>query len=121
MPVTKAWRAVVWMTLPTGPPIRWATASAAPSWLFIASAIGFGTGRDCFAIASPIFEPYVDASTLPMMAIPSAPPTWRVVSLTAEPTPAFDRGNDPMIDSVAGAIVQPMPAATSTIRHTMSP
>ena len=28
-------------------------------------------------------------STLPTIATPSAPPTWRVVSFTAEPTPAF--------------------------------
>ena len=50
----------------------------------------------------------------PMIATPSAPPTWRVVSLTAEPTPALARGSDPMTDSVAGAIVMPMPAAITT-------
>ena len=44
-----------------------------------------------------------------MMATPSAPPIWRVVSLTAEPTPAFSRGSEPMTDSVAGAITMPMP------------
>ena len=42
--------------------------------------------------------------TLPTIATPSAPPTWRVVSFTAEPTPASARGSEPMIDSVAGAI-----------------
>ena len=46
-----------------------------------------------------------------MIATPSAPPTWRVVSLTAEPTPAFSRGSDPITDSVAGAMVIAMPAA----------
>ena len=56
-----------------------------------------------------------------MTATPSAPPTWRVVSLTAEPTPAFARGSEPMIDSVAGAMTSPMPAAMMTIRHMTSP
>ena len=36
-----------------------------------------------------------------MTATPSAPPTWRVVSFTAEPTPALASGSEPMIDSVA--------------------
>ena len=45
-----------------------------------------------------------------MMATPRAPPIWRVVSLTAEPTPAFSRGSEPITDSVAGAITMPMPA-----------
>ena len=31
-------------------------------------------------------------------ATPRAPPIWRVVSLTAEPTPAFAGGSEPMID-----------------------
>ena len=52
---------------------------------------------------------YTLDTTLPMTATPSAPPTWRVVSLTAEPTPAFSRGSEPITDSVAGAIVMPMP------------
>src|SRR5947207_3321157 len=51
---------------------------------------------------------------LPSTATPSAPPVWRVVSLTAEPTPAFPGGSDPMIDSVAGDVVKPMPAPNST-------
>src|SRR6266550_1305458 len=49
-----------------------------------------------------------------MTATPSAPPTWRVVSLTAEPTPALPGGREPMIDSVAGAVVKPMPAPKTT-------
>ena len=44
-----------------------------------------------------------------MIATPRAPPICRVVSLTADPTPAFSRGSEPMTDSVAGAIVMPMP------------
>ncbi len=55
-----------------------------------------------------------------MTATPSAPPTWRVVSFTAEPTPAFSRGSEPMIESVAGVIVSPMPPDMSSIRHNRS-
>src|SRR5918993_1727548 len=50
-------------------------------------------------------------TTLPMMATPRAPPIWRVVSFTADPTPALSRGSAPMTDSVAGAIVMPIPTA----------
>ena len=46
---------------------------------------------------------------LPTMATPSAPPTSRLVSFTAEPTPAWWSGSEPMIDSVAGATDKPMP------------
>src|SRR5207244_13288894 len=52
---------------------------------------------------------YSVAPTLPMTATPSAPPTWRVVSLTAEPTPARSRPTAPMIDAVAGARVRATP------------
>ena len=47
---------------------------------------------------------------LPRMAMPSAPPSSRVVSFTAEPTPAFESGTALMISPVAGAAVMPMPA-----------
>ena len=57
----------------------------------------------------------------PMTATPSAPPTWRVVSLIAEPTPARPRGTAPMIDAVAGAIVSPMPSANRHLRDQRSP
>src|SRR3954451_20333804 len=46
--------------------------------------------------------------------MPIAPPVWRVVSLTADPTPAFPSGSEPMIDSVAGAIVSPTPSPRSS-------
>ena len=52
---------------------------------------------------------------LPMIATPNAPPSSRVVSFTAEPTPAFALGSEPMIDSVAGADARPMPPPMSTI------
>ena len=50
-----------------------------------------------------------------MMATPSVPPTSLVESLTADPTPALDRETAPMIDSVAGAEVRPMPMPNTTI------
>ena len=56
-----------------------------------------------------------------MIATPSAPPTSRVVSLTAEPTPALSRGSEPMIDSVAGATASPMPPPISSIAMAMRP
>jgi hypothetical protein len=54
-----------------------------------------------------------------MAATPRAPPTWRVVSLTAEPTPALANGSDPITDSVAGAMTMPNPSAMTTNRHTI--
>src|SRR5436305_14435332 len=45
---------------------------------------------------------YVADSTELRTATPSAPPTWRIVLLTAEPTPAFSRGRLDITDSVAG-------------------
>ena len=50
-----------------------------------------------------------------MTATPSVPPSRRVASLTAEPTPALSLGTTPMIASVAGALVKPMPMPYSTI------
>ena len=57
--------------------------------------------------------------------MPRAPPSSRVVSFTADPTPAFDRGTDDMISPVAGAAVMPMPApstanAAATTRYGVS-
>jgi hypothetical protein len=59
----------------------------------------------------PIPDEYTLATIDPMIATPRAPPIWRVVSLTAEPTPALARGSEPITLSVAGAITRPMPAA----------
>jgi hypothetical protein len=50
-----------------------------------------------------------------MTATPRVPPTSRVVSFTAEPTPEVLELTAPMIDSVAGALVRPMPSPPSTI------
>src|SRR5579884_4479252 len=54
-----------------------------------------------------------------MIATPSVPPVRRVASLTAEPTPALARGTTPMIASVAGALVSPIPVPITTICSTI--
>ena len=64
---------------------------------------------------------YADATMLPRMAMPSAPPSSRVVSLTADPTPALLSGTDDMIVPVAGGIVSAMPPASITSATTMRP
>ena len=67
-------------------------------------------GSGSAAAASPI-SLAVDRrrATEPSTATPSAPATWRTVLLTAEPTPAFSRGSDDMIDSVAGGMTLAIP------------
>ena len=52
---------------------------------------------------------------LPNTAMPSAPPSSRVVSLTAEPTPALAIGTAFMIPLVAGAATIAMPDDSRTI------
>ena len=52
----------------------------------------------------------MEVNTEPTTATPRVPPSSRVVSLTADPTPALSTESDPMIDSVAGAVVDPRPA-----------
>ena len=51
----------------------------------------------------------------PMTATPSAPPTWRVTSLIADPTPALASGTALMTDSVAGAIAAPIDSASPNV------
>ena len=67
-----------------------------------------------FLIATPL-----SVTVLNMMekntATPSVPPTRLVVSLTAEPTPAFAGARASMIDAVEGALVKPSPPPISTI------
>ena len=58
---------------------------------------------------------YSDAATLPMMATPSVPPKSRVASFIAEPTPDLALGIAPMIASVAGALVRPIPVPRKSI------
>src|SRR6476646_8021682 len=64
---------------------------------------------------------YSDAYTLPITATPRVPPKSRVASLTADPTPAFAFGTTPMIASVAGALVRPIPVPRTTICAALVP
>ena len=47
---------------------------------------------------------------LPSTAMPSAPPSSRDTSLTADATPCFSRGSDATIAVVAGAPASAIPA-----------
>ena len=78
-------------------------------------------GGSCWNTLSPFSRAltYRELNTLPMMATPSVPPSSRAVSLTAEPTPALPADSEPMIDSVAGAVVAPRPAPMRIIWPTM--
>jgi hypothetical protein len=58
---------------------------------------------------------------LPMMATPRVPPTSRLVSLIAEPTPAISRGSDPITDSDDGLVTSDSPQAISTMLPTTVP
>src|SRR5689334_6312990 len=61
---------------------------------------------------------YCDVRMLPNTATPSAPPSSRVVSFIAEPTPARSRGTPDMIALVNGAIATDIPATITTIGNT---
>ena len=54
-------------------------------------------------------DAYCDVTTEPRTATPSAPPSSRVVSFIAEPTPARPSGTDDMISVVSGVMVMAMP------------
>jgi hypothetical protein len=49
---------------------------------------------------------------LPTTAMPSAPPTSRDRSLSADPTPCWAAGRPSVIAAVAGVIAAPMPMPT---------
>src|SRR4051794_39592370 len=83
------------------------TPSAAPTDSLAAPAASGGS------FATSTLVRYADDTMLPRMAMPSAPPSSRVVSLTAEPTPALLSGTDDMIAPVAGGIVNAMPPASN--------
>ena len=55
------------------------------------------------------------AITVPMIATPNEPPTWRMLLITAEPTPAWSTGTELIAAAVVGAIVIaiPRPATSS--------
>src|SRR4051794_39664640 len=60
-------------------------------------------------------EAYSEAVIDPTTATPSTPPISRVALFMAAPVDAFASGTQLMIDSVAGAMTQPMPAATGRV------
>src|SRR5437764_3296867 len=104
--VTKESRAAVPMFPPRTPPTACACCSASAS--------------ECVAFAgSPATDALNedrkrDATRLPSTATPTAPPSSRVVSFTAEPTPALCSGSERMMAPVDGAVVMPMPSACTT-------
>ena len=59
--------------------------------------------------------PYTEEKSEPTTATPRVPPSSRVASLTADPTPARAGGRTCMIDSVAGVEIRPSPRPMSTI------
>ena len=63
---------------------------------------------------------YTEENSEPTTATPSVPPSSRVASLTAEPTPARAGGSTSRIDSVAGVEIRPMPRPISTICGTIT-
>jgi hypothetical protein len=54
------------------------------------------------------------ATIAPVIAIPSEPPTWRMLFSTAEPTPAWSRGTELIAAAVVGVIVNAMPTPITT-------
>ena len=59
---------------------------------------------------SATLERYALLSTLPRIAIPSAPPSSRDTSLIADATPCFSRGSEATMAVVAGAPARAIPA-----------
>ena len=58
---------------------------------------------------------------LPSTATPKAPPSSRVVSLTAEPTPCLPIGSDDRMDAVDDGMVIAIPSAMTAKAITSSP
>src|SRR3954449_1656271 len=56
----------------------------------------------------------------PMTATPRAPPTWRVTSLIADPTPALAAGTALITASVEGAIAVPIETARKNATSAIS-
>ena len=54
------------------------------------------------------------ATSVPITAMPSEPPTCRIALITAEPTPALSTGTEPIAAAVVGAIVSPIPRPPTT-------
>src|ERR1700722_5217207 len=96
-----------------------------PAWVRLPATVSAAPTDACAVRARPAGNPAgrapvsrlgdSGADTLPITAPPRGPPTRRVASLTADPTPDFAFGTTPMIASVAGALVSPIPVPSTTI------
>src|SRR5919199_923207 len=91
----RAAASLTWLPAPAG--MVAATAFARP----IESSTAVRAASGTVATESATFEAYSELTSEPMTAVPSAPPTWRVTSFTAAPTPALDSGIAPLTDAVA--------------------
>ena len=69
----------------------------------------------------PRDDVYWVAKTLPITATPRAPPSSRVVSLTADPTPCLPMGSDDRMDAVEDGIVIAKPKAITAKAITSRP
>ena len=56
-----------------------------------------------------------EATIAPITAMPIAPPTWRKLFSTPEPTPALSTGTAPIAAAVIGDIVRAIPTPPSSI------
>ncbi len=92
-----------------------ADATATPSW-----AAASCSGGRLPVSSSASRSAYTLENTDPMTATPRVPPSSRVASLTAEPTPARAGGSTCRIDSVAGVLTRPRPTPMSTICGTIT-
>ena len=90
---------------PWAPPARCAAAAAVPS----------DSADPCEPKTGAIRLANTDAVMLPITATPSTLPMLRVVSLTAEPTPAIVSGSSCMDAAVAADMASPIPAQTMTM------
>src|SRR5947207_581415 len=96
-----------------------------PAWVRLPAAVSAAPTDPCAVRATVAGNPagralvtrlaYSEAYTLPITATPRVPPSRRVASLTADPTPALAFGTTPIIASVAGALVRPIPVPRMTI------
>ncbi|MEZ5137591.1 MAG: hypothetical protein R2711_02065 [Acidimicrobiales bacterium] len=58
---------------------------------------------------------YCEVTSEPSTATPRAPPSSRVVSFMAEPTPALPSGTELMMSVVSGVMTVAMPMASGMI------
>ena len=106
-----SWRA----TASRGSPPAIARAEPTESWAWASAAAGSRPNRPSARCAA-----YTEENSEPTTATPRVPPSSRVASFTADPTPARAGGSTSRIDSVAGVEIRPMPRPISTICGTIT-